>query len=239
MNRQPLDPRRQAAKRERAKRRGGDLFLYRRAFAECAERIGLLAEPPRRVRIATAPGLEWTARASGTGEARVVPLERFEPRSADLIIAVGLLDQVEDPALAAFILGQALEPGGHLIGAALGAGSLERLRSAILDAERSVGRAVQRFHPLLDAPSLAGLLSAAGLKDAVLDVDRVEVRYRSLDRLVGDLRDMGCASSLAGQIPALSRPLLGQVREKFSSGPDGGAERFDLLHFSAVSPIAV
>ena len=215
------------------------MFLYRRAFAECAERICLLAAPPERVLVATAPGFEWTAQADGIAGARTVALVELEPRSADLIVAVGLFDQVDDPALAAFILTQALVPGGHLVGAALGAGSLPRLRAAMLDAERATGRAAQRFHRLLDAPSLAELLGSAGLREVVLEVDRVEVRYRSLDQLVGDLRDMGCTNSLGGHVPALGRAICKQAREKFSDRPDRSLERFELLHFSAVSPIAV
>lgn len=239
MTAQALDPVRRSAKRERARRRAGDLFLYRRAFAECAERIGLLAKAPERLLIATAPGLEWTAEASAIGDVPVVALDALEPHTADLIIAVGLLDQVDDPSLAAFILSQALAPGGHLLGAALGQGSLPKLRSAMLDAERATGRAVQRFHPMLDAASLAGLLSAAGLRDVVLDADRVEVRYRSLEQLTGDLRDMGCTGSLAGHVPPLGRAIFAQAGRNFSDGAERVSETFETLHFSAVAPIAV
>ena len=239
MTRQAIDPSRRSAKRERARRRSGDLFLYRRAFTECADRLALIALPPERMLIVTCPGLEWTAVASEIGNARVVALDALEPHSADLIVAVGVLDQADDPTLAAFILNHALEPGGRLLGAALGGRSLERLRRALLDAERVAARAVQRFHPMLDGPALADLLNAAGLRDVVLDVDRVAVNYRGLAPLVADLRDMGCTASLAGKVQPLQRKIYEAAGEIFSGGLERVPETFEILHFSARSANAV
>ena len=233
MTQQAIDPKRRSAKRERARRRAGDLFLYARAFAECADRLTLLEPPPERILIVTCPGLEWTAETSGIAGARVAALDSLEPNSAELIVAVGVLDQVDDPSLAAFILNHALAPGGRLFGAALGGRSLALLRGALLDAERAGGRAVQRVHPMLDPSSLAGLLASAGLRDVVLDVDRVDVGYRGLDRLVADLRDMGCTSSLTGPIPPLTRAIYEQARNNFSNGREQALETFEILHFSA------
>lgn len=239
MSRPAIDPRRRSAKQERARRRGGDLFLYRRAFAECNERVLLLADPPRRMLTVTCAGLEWTGEAGAMPDAPVVALDGLEPHCADVLIAVGVLDQVDDPALAAFILANALQPGGRLFGAALGGRSLVHLRAALLDAERARGRAVQRVHPKLDPPSLAGLLGSVGLRDVVLDVDRVEVRYRGLDQLVADLRDMGCTNSLAGPVAPLSRAIYEQARGNFSDGREQVRETFEMLHFSASAPNAL
>ena len=239
MTRQAIDHSRRSAKRERARRRHGDLFLSRRAFAECAERLGLLAVPPQRSLIVTCPGLEWTAEAFAIGDWRVASLNELEPHSADFIIAVGVLDQAEDPALAAFILNHALTPGGHLTGAVLGGRSLNRLRGAFLDAERAGGRAVQRFHPMLDPPSVAELLSAAGLRDVVVDVDRIEVGYRGLGQLVADLRDMGCTNSLAGPPDPIPRAIYEQAHLNYLDGLERVPELFEILHFSASSNNAV
>ena len=215
------------------------MFLYARAFADCADRLALIAPPPERLLIVTCPGLEWTAADSGIAGARVVALDALDPHSADLIVAVGVLDQADDPALAAFILNHALVPGGRLLGAALGGRSLERLRGALLDAERAGGRAVQRFHPMLDGPALAELLTAAGLRDAVLDVDRVAVNYRDIGQLVADLRDMGCTGSLAGNLDPLQRKIYEQASQSFSGGRERVPETFEILHFSARSANAV
>lgn len=235
MTRQQIDPRRRAAKHTRARRRGGDLFLHARAYAECAERIALLAELPTRVVVTTPSGMEWAAAAHGLGDAQVIALADLEPRCADLIVAVGVIEHADDPALAAFILAHAVTPQGNVIGATLGSGSLARLRGAMLDAERMQGRAVQRFHPLLDSPSLAGLLTEIGLRNVVVDVDRVEVGYRSMDRLVADLRDMGGSSSLAGSIPNIGRAARRQAAANFMAGQDRVTESFEILHFSALA----
>ncbi|HET9356185.1 MAG TPA: hypothetical protein VFO42_08485 [Sphingomicrobium sp.] len=239
MSRPAIDPERRSAKQARARRRGGDLFLYARAFAECAERVRLLSDPPEQMLTVTCAGREWTGRAGALPEAPVVALDDLEPHCADVLIAVGVLDQVDDPALAAFILTKALKPGGRLFGAALGGRSLAHLRGALLNAERARGRAVQRVHPMLDPPSLAGLLGSVGLRDVVLDIDRVEVGYRRLDQLVADLRDMGCTSSLAGPVPPLSRGIFEQARRNFSDGREQVRETFEILHFSAVAPNAL
>lgn len=235
MTRQPIDPKRRAAKHERAGRRGGDLFLFARAFADCAERIALLTEQKARMLVATAPGMEWTAADCTLTGASIVSLAELEPGCADLIVAVGAIDHADDPALAAFVLAHALSPGGRLLGAALGSRSLARLRGALIDAERQEGRAVQRVHPLPDSVALAGLLAEAGLREVVVDVDPVEVGYRSFDRLVADLRDMGGTNSLAGDVPRLRRGVTRGVAANFMAGENRVTESFEILHFSAVS----
>lgn len=227
----PTDLARHSARRDRARRRGGDLFLYTRAFADCAEHVPSSGGRPL---VVTAPGFEWTARAAPF-DTEVRRLDSLEPRSADFIVAVGLLDHAEDPALAAFILHQALRPDGILLGATIGGRSLERLRTALLDAERATGRVAQRFRPLLDAPAIAAVLTNAGFRDAVIAVDRVQVAYRGLDRLVDDLRDMGCA----GPAPFLSRSIANEAREHFLGGQARAEETFEILNFSATSGNAV
>ncbi len=238
VTRHAIDPKRQSAKRERARRRGGDLFLYRRAFAECAERLGLLETSAKRLLIVAAAGLEWTTRAADLA-ANVRALDALEPNEAELIIAVGVLEQTDDPALAAFILNHALVPGGRLLGATLGGRSLERLRGAMLDAERVEGRAVQRFHPMIDAPSLGELLSGAGFGEIVIDSDRIRVGYRSLDVLVADLRDMGCTASISGTFRPISRRVYERARLNFLDGQKRAEESLEILYFSAVAPNAL
>lgn len=237
VNRPTIDSARRAAKVERAKRRAGDLFLYRRAFAECAERIQELPDQPERMLVVTLPGLEWTAEVSGLHDLPVRALDRLVPECADLIVAVGVIDHADDPALASFILAHALAPGGRLIGAALGSASLERMRTAVIDAERMEGRAVQRFHPLPSPSGLADLLASAGLKDVVVDADRVDAGYSGLGQLLSDLRDMGGTSSLIAA--SLSRRAAHAVAQGFLAGGERARETFEILHFSAHSANAV
>ena len=161
-------------------------------------------------------------------------LEALEPGFADVVIAVGVLDHAEDPAIAAFVLRHSLRPGGRLIGAAIGSGSLPKMRNAFLEAERASGRVARRFHRLPDPASLSAQLSSAGLTDVVIDVDALQVRYNGLDHLVRDLRSMGCTNSLAGAVPHLGRATYERARKFFSGGAHRVEERFEILHFSGV-----
>jgi hypothetical protein len=82
-------------------------------------------------------------------------------------------------------------------------------------------------------------LSAAGFAAPVVDVDRVEVGYRSLDRLVGDLRGMAATNLLSERSRRpLTRRALAAARESFAAGAENKrtAETFEILHFAAWAP---
>lgn len=229
-----IDRRRLLAKRLRATRLGGDDFLYRRALDDCLDRSSFV--PGRIGKAVIVGGLVHPDELRLTPTAQSLehlPLEALEPGCADIVIAVGLFEISEDPALTAFILHQSLKPGGRLIGSTIGSGSLTRMRRAFLDAERAGGRAVQRFHPLPDAAALSGILSGAGMKDVVIDVDGFHVRYSGLDHLIRDLRSMGCTNSLLGSVLPLRRADYEGARSQFSAGMERVEEKFEILHFSA------
>jgi hypothetical protein len=70
----------------------------------------------------------------------------------------------------------------------------------------------------------------------VVDVDRVQVSYESLTRLVDDLRRMGATNILSARS---RRPLVKAERiaaiEAFASAQQDGrtTETFEILHFAA------
>jgi hypothetical protein len=159
------------------------------------------------------------------------------PASFDLCIVMGELDTTNDPSMAAFALRHALKPGGLLIGAIVGGDSLPRLRAAMLAADRASGGAAARLHPRIDGPSLAALLNSVGLARTVIDVDRVDVSYPSFDRLVEDLRTMGCTNVLRDRSRRpLTRDQLTVARKAFLNGDLRAIERIELLHFAAWAP---
>jgi hypothetical protein len=228
-----LDRRRLSAKESRAATMPGDRFLYERAFEDCLDRLHSLTGSPGRIAVVGYPSIEDTAnRVANAESVQHLQLETLEPECADAVIAVGVIDHAEDPAMAAFVLRHSLRPGGRLIGAIIGIGSLTRMRRAFLDAERAGGRAARRFHQLLDPSSLGAMLSGAGLRDVVIDVDGFDVRYSGLDHLVRDLRSMGCTNSLNGDMPPLPRAVYKDARNLFSGGAERVEERFEILHFS-------
>ena len=94
---------------------------------------------------------------------------------------------------------------------------------------------VAKTHPRIEAPTLAQLLAAAGYSMPVVDIDRVTLRYASLDKLVCDLRSMGATSVLAHRPPALTKKALTRARKAFVALASGEKteEIVEILHFLA------
>lgn len=141
-------------------------------------------------------------------------------RSFDLVVACGGLDQVNDLPGALTLIRRVLKPDGLFLGAFMGAGSLARLRSALLGSEE---RAVARLHPQIDVRSAGDLLARAGFALPVADADRVSVRYASFFALLEDLRGAGASSLLAGPVMPMTRSALAAAVDRFAAdaGPDG------------------
>lgn len=213
-------------------RAGGDLFLHQRAFDDLAERVAASGRRFERAIVIGCPG-RLHHRVEPFAEQVIVAdgIDGIEPASFDLAITLGELEALADPGLHLFVLTQALRPGGMLAGAIVGGGSLPALRSALLEGSRAARRVILRVHPMIDGPALSVLLSSAGIADAVVDVDRVDVAYRSLDRLAADLRAMGCTNVLVDHRP-LTRADWQAARDCFLGGADRRVERFEILHFT-------
>jgi SAM-dependent methyltransferase len=160
----------------------------------------------------------------------------FADSSFDLVVACGGLDQVNDLPGALALIRRVLRPDGLFLGAFVGAGSLPRLRAALLGAEE---RAVARLHPQVDVRSAGDLLARAGLALPVADAERVTVRYSSLFALLADLRGTASANLLVSDVPALSRAALARAAELFRSGadPDGKTgETVEIVHLLGWAP---
>lgn len=151
-----------------------------------------------------------------------------------LIASLGELDTVNDLPGALIHLRGALAPGGLLVATMLGAGSLPKLRQAMLacDGERTAAR----IHPQIDHRAASALLQRAGFLRQVVDHHTLTVRYRALDRLVGDLRDHGQTSVLADRAPPLGKAALDRANIAFiAQASDDGkvSEQFEVLTLTA------
>jgi len=246
-----------ASRRDRAFRRGRELFLAERAFADCLDRIGLMRRRFRSALLIGCPDPRWRERLGefvdeiavidpGPAFARaangVVANEdelAGAAASDDLCVAVGTLDTVNDLPRALARLRANLVPGGLFLGAMAGGDTLPQLRAAMRAADQVRGNAVPHVHPRVEAAALAGLLGAAGMTDAVIDVDRVQVSYETLARLVDDLRSMAATNILAQRSRrALSRQERAAAFDSFAAaGHDGRTtETYEILHFAAWTP---
>lgn len=246
-----------ALRRDRAFRNGPELFLHERAFDDCLERLALIRRQFQSALLVGCPDAGWRSRlkplaqsietvdpgplfaksASGT---RIVEDQWDPPAQAfDLCLSIGTLDTVNDLPRALQSLRASLKRDSLLIGAMAGGDCLPQLRRAMHFADQAGGASSPHVHPRIEAASLAPLLTACGFVMPVVDVDRVQVSYASLDKLIADLRRMGATSILNSRSRT---PLLRQARAAaevtFRSAGDGSrtVETFEILHFAAWTP---
>lgn len=161
----------------------------------------------------------------------------YPPASFDLILCVGTLESVNDLPGALIAMNRVLVPDGLLLLSFLGAGSLPRLRAALLAGDGD--RPAQRLHPQVDVRALGDLLHRAGFAMPVADHQPLDVRYGSLFSLMADLRGAGLAQCLASAPPPLTRARLARAVQAFAGMADADGrttERFVILHGSGWRP---
>jgi SAM-dependent methyltransferase len=234
-------PRRRLASRRRIavrqRREGAARFVMDDMTADVLERLAFLRQEPGTALVVgdwsgalaaalAERGHDVTSHDTGTLDEELP----YPEGGFDLIVSLGTLDTVNDLPGALIHLRNALAPGGRVIAQFLGAGSLDHLRAAMLAADGE--RPAARMHPMVDVRSAAALLQRAGWSDPVVDGRALRVSYRSLDRLVSDLRDQGLGSVLLSRSPPLRRDALERARSAFleGAGPDGRVtESFEIL----------
>ena len=163
----------------------------------------------------------------------------FADHSFDLVVAIGVLDSVNDLPGALTLVRRALRPDGLFLGAFAGAGSLPRLRSAMIAADAAEGAASPRLHPQIDLKAAGDLLTRAGFTLQVADSSPVEVRFSSLARLVRDLRAMGATNILnARSLRPIGRSGLAAAIADFNGKAEDGktVERFEIIYLTGWSP---
>lgn len=147
--------------------------------------------------------------------------------SMDAVLANLVLPWLGDPARLFGEAARVLRKEGLFAFSTLGPDSLAELRALFGDdGDRHV-------RPFVDMHDLGDALLKAGLRDPVLDVDRLTVRYDRRERLMRDLEANGARNSLKGR----RRTLTGRRRwDRFSHAldaalADGGMElTFELVY---------
>lgn len=175
-------------------------------------------------------------RAQGNAVTEAQPEDGFDLEAPypigpfDLVASLGVLDTANDLPGALIHIRNALAPGGLAIASFVGLGSLDALRAAILaaDGERPAGR----MHPAVDVRAGGQLLQRVGWANPVVDGRSVSVSYRSLDRLVGDLRAQGLGNVLASPAGSLGKAALERARTAFLGDKERVTERFEIITLS-------
>ncbi|HEX2764063.1 MAG TPA: methyltransferase domain-containing protein [Allosphingosinicella sp.] len=254
----PFDRRLRRLRRDRAAPRFGEAdYLFRAAADELIERLAMVRRDFRRALDLGCAGGYLTGRLREHG-LEIVPADAgaafavsadgvqaeedrlpFEPQSFDLVVSVGVLDTVNDLPGALIQIRRALRPDGLFLGAFAGAGSLSKLKRAMLAADAAEGRAAPRIHPQIEVRAAGDLLTRAGFALPVVDVQSLDVRFPHLRRLVADLRAMGATNVLAERGPPLTRRGLAAAIAQFESDAeeDGKTiERFEIVHLLGWAP---
>jgi len=231
---------------------GGDAVLLDLMAAELAERLGWVQRDfADALVVGTLPGpLAAALAARGIAPVTAAPAAAMLAAEEDhlpigdarfdLVIALGTLDSVNDLPGALVLIRRALRPDGLFLGAMPGAGSLPRLKAAMLAGDEATGHgAAARVHPQIDVRAAGDLLQRAGFAMPVADGDTVTLRYPGLPGLVRDLRVQGWSRMLASPAPGPGRTGLIAAAQHFAAAadPDGRtAESFALIYLSGWAP---
>ena len=164
----------------------------------------------------------------------------FADGAFDLVMSAGVLDSVNDLPGALVLARRALKPDGLFMAGFAGAGSLPRLRAAMLQADLAGGVGVApRIHPQIDVRSAGDLLTRAGFALPVADGEALDARYRSLDGLLADLRFGAQGGVLAGAQAPLGRMQAAAAHGAFlgQADPDGRVtETFEIVYLIGWAP---
>ena len=210
------------------------------AADDVIERLSFLRHQPASALVTglPAPGLVRYLNAGGCTVTEV-NLSQFDPErpiesgSYDLLVCFFMLEATNDLPGALIHMRRALNPGGLALSVMTGAGSLPALREVMLAADGE--RPAPRLHPQVDVRAGGQLLQRAGFADPVIDSHSVTVRFRSLRRLAGDLRDQALGNVLADPGPPLTRAALTRAEAAFTGLADDQGrvtETFEILTLS-------
>lgn len=237
---QIFDDRRRMAFRARALANGIDQsFLLQHMASELAERLRFVVRDFSQVLllgpIAAFAGQILAATDTETLAMPLVAEDALHCGDAafDLILSAGTLDSVNDLPGALVQIRRALRPSGLFMGTLFGAGSLQTLKSAMLEADGDCATA--HIHPQIDLQAVSGLMQRAGFADPVSDLDGFEVRYGDWRSLVTDLRLAGVGNALVGTRRYMGRQFpahLDAAWAKRAEGDGKTTEFFNLLHLS-------
>lgn len=149
----------------------------------------------------------------------------FADQSFDLVLSVGSLDTVSDLPGALVLIQRVLRENGLFMGAMMGAGSLPFLRSCLMRFSGTTTVTLNRFHPQIDVRGAGDLLARAHFSLPVAESETVTAHYRTLDRLIGDLRANGLTNCLTERAP-LGRACLAEISARFA---DPVVEQFSIV----------
>ena len=166
----------------------------------------------------------WFSKVSSIqAEAMALP---FADQSIDIVFANLMLPWADDPARLAEEVSRVLRKDGLFVFATLGPDSLLELRNAWADVDEC--EHVNRF---LDMHDVGDSLVRAGLRDPVLDVDRLTVTYATAEMLFRDLTASGARNALTHRNRSLvGKGRLEAVRRRLEGSGDNITLNLELVY---------
>lgn len=125
-------------------------------------------------------------------------------RSMDVVYSNLCVQWCDTPRSLFAEFARVLKPGGFLVVSTLGPDTLKELR----DAWASVDATLPHVSRFLDIRDIGDAALAAGLKDPVLDTDRIVMHYPDVRAVLADLKGLGATNADAGR----ARGLMGKAR---------------------------
>jgi SAM-dependent methyltransferase len=183
-----------------------------------------------------------TARNQGpafVADEEILPLKAD---SLDLILSNLALHWVNDLPGALTQIRAALKPDGLFLGSMFGAGTLQELRTCLMEAELAESGGVSpRVSPFAGLRDAAGLLQRAGFALPVADSDTITVTYPDLFRLLDDLRGMGETNVLLDRLKhPTKRTVFARAaalyHERFADAEGRLPASFHILYLTGWSP---
>lgn len=152
----------------------------------------------------------------------------FAPASFDIILTPLTLQFANDLPGALAQMRRCLKPGGLLLCAIFGGETLHELRSDFAKAEIDVeGGLSPRVIPFADIKDFGGLLQRVGFCEPVCDVDKVQVSYPNVTRLMRDLRGMGLTNPMHERRRTFLRRKTLQALERACKDQSGSENQIE------------
>ena len=161
----------------------------------------------------------------------------FADFSFAAIFSVGMIDTVNDVPGSLILARRCLKPGGLFLGAYLGVGTGQTMRS-IVQTITNDGAPRVRMHPQIDVRAAGDLMARAGFTKAVADMETIEARYSSWDRLMSDFRANSGGNALTSR-SSVTQTTVKEWKRRFEakkSGEGRVTETFCPIYVTGYAP---
>jgi malonyl-CoA O-methyltransferase len=157
------------------------------------------------------------------------------PQSVDLVFANASLQWSADPVAVFRDIARVLKPNGLLIFSSFGPGTLRELRAAWADVD-----GYPHVHQFIDMHDYGDMLTAGGLADPIMDVERMTLTYTDIDQLMREIKLIGAGNASTDRKRGLMgrerMARLGAAYERFRNVDGRLPVSYEIVHGHAWAP---